>query len=248
MDGIWAAMITPPTAVYSGLLAVFVLYWLIVALGALDLEAFDGHGDGNEGGLLEFMTLDRVPASLIATTVVMIAWFLSLIGETQARPLLADVMPSWLFSGALGVSALVAATIASAYLLRPLKPLFRLASEHAHEHLVDKQVTVTSSTVDQRFGTAVYATVGPDVLMNVTCQPEHTLVKGDQAVVVAYDQAREVYVIAPLRHLRADFATTAATKPAAAPLFQPNAAALPETAPTPPDATPTRARELEKPR
>ncbi len=205
MDAIWAAMITPPTAVYTGLLAVFVLYWLVVALGALDLESFDG---SHEHGMFEFLTLDRVPVSLIATCVVLLSWFLCLIGETQVRPLVGDAMPRWLFSGALGFAALVAGTVASAFLLRPLKPLFRLTSEHSHEHLVDKQVTVTSSTVDQRFGTAIYATVGPDVLLNVICQPQHTLVKGDPAVVVEYDAARDLYVIAPLRHLRPGFVGT----------------------------------------
>ncbi len=204
MDGIWAAMITPPTAVYTGLLAVFVLYWLAVALGGLDLDSFDG---GHEHGALDFLTLDRVPASLIATCVVALSWFLCLLGETQVRPLVEGTIPSWLFSAALGVGSLAAALPTSAFLLRPLKPLFRLASEHAHEHLIDKQVTVTSSTVDQRFGTAVFATIGPDVLLNVICQPQHTLVKGDPAVVVEYDAARGLYVIAPLRHLRTGFAS-----------------------------------------
>jgi hypothetical protein len=91
-------------------------------------------------------------------------------------------------------------------------------------------VEVTSSTVDARFGTARHdKPSGEDLILNVVCAPQHTLTRGEQAVVLDYDRATGVYTIAPLPHTRPGF--LAAPAPVPDPLA-PAAEPLPVPRPT----------------
>ena len=243
MESTLAALTAFPTVIFSILMVAAVLYWLLVIFGALDLDLFHaseggnpGHagGHGHEHGadqvnnpslVLEFLQVGKVPLTIIVSTFVFLSWSISFLGTAALRPLLPDVA-QWLFAPALLIAAIFFGLTLSGWVLRPLAALFRIRGTSSAQDLVLKQVVVTSTTVDDRFGTARYDDPnGTDAILNVVCAPNHRLAKGESAVIVDYDRERGVYLIAPLPHTRPGFL---ASEPPALP---------PPTGETPPQAS-----------
>lgn len=230
MDALVTAITAFPTNALSILMVAAVLYWLLVIIGALDIDLLhfdhdighdhdvgghhdsgsdhDSHAGYNPNVILEFLRIGKVPLTLIASLFVFSAWSVSLASTTVLRPMLPG-WSWWFFGGLTLIAAAVIAFLATGIILAPLAKLFSLEGEHAANDLIGKMVEVTSSTVDPRFGTARYdRPTGEDVILNVICDARHILKRGDQAVVMEYDRATGVYRIAPLPHTLPGFDAT----------------------------------------
>ncbi|MBA3683863.1 MAG: DUF1449 family protein [Planctomycetes bacterium] len=214
MDEMLTAATAVPTALFSGLLLVALAYWLLVAMGQMDIDMFHIHtdhgevGDLGHHGALDFLSIGKVPLTLLLTLFLLIAWSLSMSAELSLRAPLSSILPSWAYATIAGAGATIAALFGTAAAARPLRKLFTLDTVHAHQALVGRQATITSGQVDERFGTASIATDGPDILLNVICATGMRLARGEQAVVVEHDAERDLYLVAPLPHLRPGFLAT----------------------------------------
>ena len=67
-----------PTVVFSLLLLVVAGYWVVVMVGALDVDSADGDGDAGDGGVLSVVGLGGVPVTVAVSLLVAVAWFASL--------------------------------------------------------------------------------------------------------------------------------------------------------------------------
>ena len=106
MELFFQTSLTFPVVLFSFMLCVAMLYWLTVALGAVDVDVLDAGGDGGMddpsnaeglGGLLMKLGLHDVPVTLVLTVLVFFAWLASyfaqllllgwlLAGVTQSTP------------------------------------------------------------------------------------------------------------------------------------------------------------------
>lgn len=227
MDAFLTSLFAFPTAIFSVALGIAVLYWLLVIVGALDIDLLhfgdhdasghdgdhDSHAGENPNALLEFLRVGQVPLTVIASVFVLLAWLVCFAGSTFIRP----IVPGWswwLFGLGAFAAAMVIAFIGTGAVLAPLARAFSLSGQPAAEDLVGRMVEVTSSTVDARFGTARHdRPTGEDLILNVVCEPRHRLARGDQAVVLSYDRDAGIYRIAPLPHTRPGFLPEAAADP-----------------------------------
>lgn len=220
MDAFLASLFAFPTAIFSVAMGIAVLYWLLVIIGAADLDLFhigdhdfaahhetdhDPHVGANPNVILEFLRVGQVPITIIASVFCFLAWSACLLASTYVRP----HVPGWTWWAfgllALG-GALVLAYVGTGILLAPLGKVFSLDNQPKADDLIGRMVEVTSSEVTPRFGTARYdRPSGEDVLLNVCCEAHHRFAKGEQAVVLEYDRATGVYRIAPLPHTRPGF-------------------------------------------
>lgn len=214
MAEFYAALLAFPTIAYSVLLALALLYWLTVIIGALDVDLFspevgDAGGDmaagGHHGhGFLEFLSVGRVPVTITASVFVFIGWFLCMLAELLLRAPLAAVISGPMFSLALVPASLIPAVFFTGLVVKPLRHLFSLVSEHGEAGLVGRMVRITSLTADHQFGTAVCDNAGPGILMNVFCRDGVQMKRDEMAVVVDFDASRNLYLIAPFGHVPAD--------------------------------------------
>ncbi len=230
MDPFLHALIAMPTAIYSGLLALVLLYWLSVIVGALDLDLLHlgghghldvGHGGAGHGGgaghhdadtgvggheahgFFEFLSLGQVPITITATGIVFLAWLQAMALDLGLRTTVEPWVGHLLFALLLA-AVCVPAVIITGYAVRPLRRIFTMYDEHGEASLVGRPVRITSLVVDQGFGTAAVAAQGPELLLNVVCREGVRLAKHDMAVVVDYLPHRAVYVVAPYAHLEPD--------------------------------------------
>lgn len=223
MSEFLAALLAFPTIAYSVLLGLALLYWLSVIIGALDVDLFspdagDVGGDmapgGHHGhGFLEFLAIGRVPVTITVSLFLLIGWFLCMLAELTLRTPLASVLSGPVFSTLLIPASVIPAVLMTGLVVRPLRSLFSMASEHGEKGLVGRMVRISSLTVDHQFGTAVCDNAGPGILMNVCTREGVQMKRDDMAVVVEFDAAKNLYLVAPFSHVPTELDHLAAPAP-----------------------------------
>jgi hypothetical protein len=198
--------------VYTALLLLVLIYWVIVILGVIDLDAinFDVEADvdvdglegpleGSGGGLswLAFFNVGEVPIMFFVSIVVLTMWVISM----QANVWLASFTTSWVaeyrgwIAAAMAIPNLIFALFMAKFLLIPVKRMRQ--REPQRTNLVGKTCLVTSLEVSETFGRCEMPKVDSSLILDVRTQGGEVLHKGDAAEII--EQIREnehdVYVV-----------------------------------------------------
>lgn len=210
-----------PTVFFTALLAISLVYWLFVIIGALDIDLFhlDLDGDGvadalfetaggaaeaaHEGlslaGLAGWLGLRSAPFTVIMSVIALAGWAFSMLGVQYLGPLLSAVLPSWLTAVTLFVVAFFAAIPVTRFLARPLGALFHTHEAERREDFVGRTCRVETGSVDERFGQAAVEDGGSWSKIQVRTDRPGLLGRGDQALIVAWEPEREAFRVEPLR-------------------------------------------------
>ncbi|MET3182174.1 UNVERIFIED_ORG: hypothetical protein ABIC43_005349 [Variovorax guangxiensis] len=199
-----------PTAIYTVLLGVVVIYWVLAMLGMVDIEHsgldvdvdVHTHADGDTsdiGQLASYVValgLNGVPFSVAVSLLVLVAWTVSCLGGEWLLPLV-PTMPLQLLAGTalLGASAVIAIPI-TAVAIRPLRGLFVSHTAVSNAALVGQLCRVVTGVVNEKDGRAEVARRGASLNIRVWASTPNTLKRGSQALIVEYDEVAGRYLIA----------------------------------------------------
>ncbi|MQY05102.1 hypothetical protein [Actinomadura macrotermitis] len=183
-----------PTALFTFALAVVVLYWVLVLLGALGVDTLDS-GDGD---LAAGLGLGGVPASVALSLLIALAWFGSLAGTV-----LTDGMPGFVRFAVLA-GALVLGWLGTRLLVFPLRRILHDEAVPSRADFVGRMCVIRTGSVRADFGQAeVTASDGSSALVQVR-RPESDvdagalpLTHGSTALIFDYDQAGEFFWVMP---------------------------------------------------
>jgi hypothetical protein len=198
-----------PTVIYSTVLGVVVVYLLIGMLGLVDL-GFSGDADleldvGSDvdvsiGGLTGFMLtfgLTGVPFTLVISIVTLICWLISFYLQLYILNWLPDGWLYYLMGAIASFIIFVISLPLTAIVIRPLKGMFRSVEATESHHLVGNSATIVTGTVSETFGQARLFNNGAEMLLDVRCDPEHILKKGDKVLLIEYLTEKYAYIVAP---------------------------------------------------
>ncbi len=196
---------------FTVLLGLIVLYWLLVALGALDVHLFsdvDAHVEGDvhheidhdAGGATKFMDfvgIGDVPVMVIVSVLGLAMWLGSMLSNYYLTG------GSQLFALAMLIPIFLVSVVVTRYVTMPLRPLFRLINKDrgAGEEVLGSVCLITTSEATPTFGQAEITRSGAPVLINVRTLGDAVLVKGARAAVVRSDSEKGVYYITPMPSL-----------------------------------------------
>lgn len=197
-----------PTVIYSTLLGIVVVYWIIGLFGLIDLDLggdvdTEVDSDISVGGLTGLMLtfgLTGVPFTLVISIIILICWLLSFYLQFY---LLTWLPNGWLYYLIGAISDFIVFLISlpiSAIVIRPLKGLFKSVETVTSHHLVGQDATVATETVSETFGQARLFNDGAEIILDVRCSPDHLLKKGDNVLVIEYLHESHTYIIAPYSH------------------------------------------------
>jgi len=163
-------------------------------------DGADGHGDGEHGGLAGMMAalkLRSAPATVVLSVLVLFSWLLSIIG----LQLLASVLPVAMMGAVKLLLLIVAPLLAllpTSIAVRPLAKVFAPPRAVASKDLVGKLCTIRTGTVTEKFGEATLDDGGAGLVVRVRVESGEKLGRGQQAVIVGYDDERHEYTVAPM--------------------------------------------------
>jgi hypothetical protein len=214
---------TFPVVVYTVLLGASLVYWVFVVIGAVSLDShhhdggldldLDGdgipdhlqHADGTDGqheggglaGMMAALKLRSAPATVVLSILVLFAWLLSIVG----LQVLAGVLPAAMM-GAVKLLLLILAPLLALFptsiAVRPLAKIFAPPKAIANKELVGKLCTIRTGTVTEKFGEATLDDGGAGLVVRVRVDTGQKLGRGQQAVIVGYDDERHEYTVAPM--------------------------------------------------
>ncbi|MGR8935126.1 MAG: ubiquinone biosynthesis protein [Gammaproteobacteria bacterium] len=194
---------TFPTLVYTVLLGVVSLYWLLVILGlseVLDVDIdLDADSSAYQGltGLLVSLGFGGVPLPLVISILVLLSWLFSyVIGALLLPRLDGGVLRTLGGIGVMAVSLPLALPV-TVRIVRPLKKLFVVHRAAAKNGFIGMRCEIRTLTVNSEFGQALLADGGAGMLLQVRITVPNALTKGDIAVIVAYDPQADTYLVTP---------------------------------------------------
>lgn len=203
MAGLWNLYFQWPVLPFSVLMCVVAGYWLLVILGALDLELFDfdlsveqpEHVSMTDLGLLglRWLNLGEVPFMIWLSIVTAFSWVASMVFDRG----LVDP-DAWQITQAIARN-LVIGIVAAKLLTNPLKGKLRMHQPNTVEQMLGRTCQVISSAVTPEFGNGECAVEdGAPLRLHIRTLageiPKHSIVQ-----LVDYDSARGVYIVEGLR-------------------------------------------------
>lgn len=207
------ATVAYPTVVYSTLLGVVLIYWILALIGVVDFDSAsvdidvdidsdvptDTDADvENVGELAAFLVafgLNGVPFSVVVTLLTIVAWTLSCLAGMWLLPLVpTTILQIVAGTGVLAIAFIVAVPI-TARAIRPMRRLFVTHRAISNYDLVGQTCVVLTSSVNEKFGRAEVSTRGAGLNIRVWAASPNQLGKGARAVIMEYDRIGERYLI-----------------------------------------------------
>jgi len=224
-------------------LGIALVYWLFVLLGALDIDLLGGGdasgaakglgdlvtgakgageviggakaggeavklgGDG-DGGVWNALGLGVVPITITVSVILLVGWIGSILLVEYATP----AVGSWLPTVTLPVM-LIAAVLLTSLLVRPLAPVFAIREGKSNRDYVGHTCAITTGHVDDGFGQATVEDGGTVLVIPVRCDRPGKLARGDKALIIDFDDARQAYVVEPAVDMLPDSKESAGSQP-----------------------------------
>ena len=217
-----------PTVVFTIGLGIAIFYWVFVLVGALDIDLLggghdvsgvakglgevmtagkgsgealklghsDGDGDVDGDGFLDSIGLGTVPITISLSIVLLAGWCGSALVMSYGAPHLAGLgrwLPLLVLPGMLVVAVFVASIA-----VRPLGRVFNITEGKSNKDYIGHTCTITTGHVSAGFGQATIEDGGTVLVIPVRCDHESKLARGERALVIDFDTAREAYVVEPI--------------------------------------------------
>lgn len=221
MDEFLSVATSFPTAIYTVLLSVVTVHWLLSALGILEIDTFDGllpdhigsdgldgahgahahHGHdghgadhGGLGGLLMKFGLHGVPIMVVITIIAIVGWASCYFFDLY-------VLSGMALSGPLGVAADIATAVGGLLLSIPvarvvLAPVRRMMQRFApvsQRPLLGRYAEVRSAEVTKTHGQAWLDDGGAGLILQVRADNSGQFVRGDRVVLIEYLEQQNAY-------------------------------------------------------
>ena len=190
-----------PVVVFTIGLGIVLIYWLFVLLGALDIDLLGGadhHGHDAGGhdadGFMTKLGLGVVPVTITVSLIMLVGWVGSLLVMHHFGHL----------SGvkyALLPGMLVASMLATNILVRPLAPVFKIREGKSNREYVGHTCTISTATVDEKFGHANVEDGGVTMNIAVRCDGTAKLARNDKALIIEFDDERQAYLVEPVSNI-----------------------------------------------
>lgn len=203
MDEFLATISSYPTMIYTVLLGIVIVYWVLALIGMVDIEGLDididtdANPDGVTGlsGMLLAQGLNGTPFSIVLSLLVMLSWLFCSLTSRWFLHLFPGIWHSVAGTVILLLSLVIAIPI-TARILRPMRKLFITHNAVHNRDLVGKQCKVMTMSVDESFGQAFVEDGGSGLHVKICAKIPNSLTKNDQVMIVAYDQQTERYEVA----------------------------------------------------
>lgn len=201
---LWQILSGYPTGVYTVLIGVLMVFWLLAILGALDMDiiSFDNDIDFDlDGkveipgfvGLMHTLGFTGVPFTIVLTVLIFLAWVFCYAASAYVLPW----VPTLILKVLVGTGVLVGSFLLAVPLTTKIvSPLRKLAVENkakSNKDFLGSNCKVTSLTVDESFGQGKVQTLGASLVVRIRAPAPNDIKKGDIVRPISYDEEDNVF-------------------------------------------------------
>lgn len=199
-----------PTAIFTFVLGVAVLYWLFAAFGFIEMDVLDvdlpdidgqmslsSHNDHSFGemfaGLLLRFGLNGVPVTIVISLVALLGWLLSYYPSYLLSFLVGNGFMHFIVGLPVLIFSLYVAVTLTATIIKPLRVLFAKADQQTVKKVLGQVALVRSSKVDNKSGEAILDDGGAGLILKVRSMDDTIFQRGDRVVLLEYVSGAHVY-------------------------------------------------------
>jgi len=195
-----------PTVIYTMLLIICALYWVVAVLGLVDLEILDVDMDGDIdatdsieaqngiAGILFKLGLNGVPLTLVLTIIAIVGWILCYYAIYFGGALIPNFGPIELvYELAVFLVVSVITVMLTAQIIKPIRKLFQKLDVDSTKHILGQVVIVRSGVVNSKRGEAFMNDGGAGLLLQIRTTNNEEFVKGDEVVVIEQNKEKNLF-------------------------------------------------------
>ncbi|MDK1288420.1 DUF1449 domain-containing protein [Pseudoalteromonas umbrosa] len=188
---------TFPTVVFTTLLLIVIVFWLIALLGFADIDMLEGdvelEADG--GGSFFQMGFGGVPLTISISLVVLISWVTSFYAHKLFAYALGDGVMFYLLGSAMMLGCFVASIPLTALLIKPLRRFFDSKETASKNDFIGLECVIATSKVNSQFGQAKVQFQGTEQLIEVRADEEGLFALGDVALLIEHYPNKNSYLV-----------------------------------------------------
>jgi hypothetical protein len=199
-----------PTAIFTFVLGVAVLYWIFALFGFVEIDALDvdvpeldgqmslnAHGEHTFAemfsGLLMKLGLNGVPLTIVISFIALAGWMISYYISLFSVTLFGHGWIRYITGIPIFFASLYAAVLITAQVIKPLRKFFAKAEQQIQKVILGQTAVVRSSRVDQDFGEAFLDDGGAGLILKVRTIGGTQFHHGDKVVLLEYDANKNSY-------------------------------------------------------
>lgn len=182
----------------TALLGFVLIYWLVLMVGAIDLDFFeidldlDADGSGAFYAILVFLNINKLPFMLVISIITLNFWIISML--IYYLPI--DI--GGLLNGLLLIPAFLISLLITKVVTSPLKGLFdsNKVQDDRFNEIKGQLCTLMCDVKEGRLGQGKIERDGAELLINVKSEyDEDTFEKGEEVYVSKKDNNKNIYYI-----------------------------------------------------
>jgi membrane protein implicated in regulation of membrane protease activity len=195
-----------PTLIYTVLLIICSLYWIVAVLGLVDLEILDLDMDGDIdaadsaeaqngiAGVLLKLGLNGVPLTIVLTIIAIIGWILCYYAIYFGSAWIPSFWPLELaYELAIFVAVTYLTILLTAQVIKPIRTLFQKLESDETKHIVGQVIVVRSGMVNNDRGEGLMNDGGAGLLLQIRSTGTQEFVKGDEVVIIEENKERNLF-------------------------------------------------------
>lgn len=199
-----------PTAIFTFVLGIAVLYWIFALFGFVEIDALDvdipeldgqmslnAQGDHTFAemfsGLLMKLGLNGVPLTIVISFIALAGWMISYYISLFSVTLFGHGWIRYITGIPVFFASLYAAVLITAQVIKPLRKFFAKAEQQIQKVILGQTAVVRSSRVDQDFGEAFLDDGGAGLILKVRAIGGTQFHHGDKVVLLEYDANKNSY-------------------------------------------------------
>lgn len=201
MDPFYENISSFPTAIFTFLLCLCLLYWLVAVLGLVELDVLDFDVPDMDGavemnpdsgvnnveglaGLAMRFGLYGVPVTIIVSLIALVGWLVSYYAMHYGAAFAPNGPMRWLIGLPVLCIAFYVGVIITAVIIKPLRSLFNKASQQTVQHILGQTAIVRTSRVDRAFGEAALEDGGASLILKIRAHGDEIFTRGDRVVLL----------------------------------------------------------------
>lgn len=206
MDQFLINITSYPTIVYTIILLIVIVFWLLTVIGLFDFEMdldldidldVDVSNVGGALGLLVTLGLTGVPITLVLSLLALYSWTLTSITVSLTSFInIENGLLMFVFNTFVLLMAGAIAIPLTSKTIKPLRKLFRRVNQGpTQETLMGKSGRVRSSQITAQFGEIECTRDGASLILNARAQEGKLYNNGDTVVIIDYSTVNNTYFV-----------------------------------------------------
>lgn len=205
MENFFSTSFSFPTIIFTVLLIIVSMYWILTILGLFDIEVLDFDMDfdyggetapvGGMAGVMVALGLTGLPVTIIISFIILFSWLGIYLSSLYVLAYFEAGFWFWLIASVSMILSIIVSVPVTIAITKPMRRFFKVNYATRANDLVGEICQVITSEVSDNFGEAELNKEGDHYIFQVRDKKNNLIKKGDDIILLEYDSENHLYYV-----------------------------------------------------